>query len=1231
VDFRVLGPLEVVDRGRALAVGGPRQRAVLAFLLLHANEVVSAERLVAAAWGEEPPASGSAGLHVRISQLRKVLGATRIRTRAPGYALSVDPGELDVERFEHAASEGRRALAAGDPEHAERALGDALRLWRGPPLADVAVERSALGELARLEELRWTAMESRIEARLELGRHGELVGELEALVREQPLRERLHEHRMLALYRSGRQAEALAAYREARKMWVEELAIEPGRRLQRLEHAILVQDASLDLPMAGVGDPTGGRAREERKLATVLLADVVADDDLERTRAWLRRLRELAEVEVEAAGGTIDTLSGGGILATFGAPAAQEDHAARGLRSARSLAQQLGRAFPFRIAVETGEIIVGKSGLSGPPLSVAMRLLSGGNRGEVRVGDRAVAAARLAGARRGAPTSPFVGRTAELDAVRAEYRRACDGDAPRLVTIVGDAGVGKSRLASELMAGLAAESPAPRCVAGRCLSYGRGVTYRALGDVLRDLLGLHENDSRATILDRLGAREILALTLGLDVAGDTHPLAAVDGLRRAWLDLLSELVAERPAVVVIEDLHWAQDDLLDLLEYVLDALGGPLLLVGTARPELVAARPSWGRRRDAATIWLEPLSRGDAARLVADAPAQARDVLLERAEGNPFFIEELIAGLADEVDLDVSAVPDSVQAVLAARIDQLPPLEKEALQAAAVIGRAFWREPVRELLGGAMPNFAMLEERDFIRPRTRSSFDGVRELSFKHALTREVAYYTLPRGTRARLHAGFARWLEGFGGGREEHAAVLAHHYAEAVRPENTDLVWADDPAELGRLRETALVWLRRAAQLAVRRYEIDDSVALLRRALELEHGEDARCRLWRAIGRANALKFDGEAFWTAMETALELAQDDPTRAEICSELAVEAFVRAGMWTRTPALDRVGEWIARALELAEPDTPSRARALVAKAFRELDDGDAAAEAADIAERLDDPELCVYAWDARGAVAMAAADYEAAWRWRTRRLELLPRVTDPDLRTIIAETPFSACIATCRFNQARKIARLHDELTRPLTPHHRLHGAAILVEVEELLGDWRSIRDLEERVQASVAANAGTPCLRNARSLLVCALAAACLGDAAASRELERAADDLGLRDTPVLDAPRLRLALIRDDRERASDALARIEAQQGWYSRGHGTSLATLVARLDALSTLGYRAEVEREAVRLVSPSTFVAPFALRALGVVRGDQELVTRAVARFEELGLEWYAAQSAALSRP
>jgi hypothetical protein len=683
--------------------------------------------------------------------------------------------------------------------------------------------------------------------------------------------------------------------------------------------------------------------------------------------------------------------------------------------------------------------------------------------------------------------------------------------------------------------------------------------------------------------------------------------------------------------VLIEDLHWAQDPLLDLLERLTRDVRGPLLLIATARPEFIDRRPAWG------TVWLDPLADDETDRMLAqmddaDVPDEVRLSVVRRAEGNPFFAEELLARLADQGALGAAAglpVPESVQAVLAARIDLLPPTEKAALQVASVIGRMFWRGPVQALLEGVMPNFPLLELRDFVRRRSTSSLAGEREYAFVHALTRDVAYASLPRGRRATLHAGFAELLERTVAGRDEHAAFLAHHYYEAVRLEDADLAWEANREELERLRQKALAWLRRASELAVGRYELDEAIVLLEHALALEPPEAERSQLWRAIGRANALKFDGQAFWAAMETAARLAPDDATRAEIVSQLAVEAFVRAGMWTETPAIEEIGEWVAQALELAEPGTASRARALIAKASLDLDASEAADEAARIAESLDDPELCVYAWDARATVAMVANDYEGAWRWRTRRLELLDRIDDPDLRTIIGETPYAACVATCRFEQARDVARLHDELTSGLTPHHRLHGAAILVEVDELLGDWAAIRAQEERVRDAVAANASSPCLRNARSLLVCALAAACVGDDQRANELERAAEKLGLMGRQVLDAPWLRLALLRGDEELAAQLLSGLLDQRGWYARGHGTSLATLTTRIDALGALGHRERVEAEAVPLLQPGTFVEPFALRALGVVRGEQELIDQALDRFDRYGLVWHAAQTRALA--
>src|SRR5215831_152314 len=235
MDFRILGPLEVVSDGATLELGGQKQRLLLAVLLVNANRVVDRDRLVNALWEEGAPETAQKALQVYVSQLRKILGRDRVVTQAPGYLLRVDADELDLERFHKLAEEGR--------------LDEALALWRGPPLSEFAYQRFAQTEIARLEELHLTCLENRIERDLVHGQHAELVGELESLVKAHPLRERLRSQLMLALYRSGRQAEALEAYQQARAALVDELGIEPGRPLRDLHQAILNQDSALDLPV----------------------------------------------------------------------------------------------------------------------------------------------------------------------------------------------------------------------------------------------------------------------------------------------------------------------------------------------------------------------------------------------------------------------------------------------------------------------------------------------------------------------------------------------------------------------------------------------------------------------------------------------------------------------------------------------------------------------------------------------------------------------------------------------------------------------------------------------------------------------------------------------------------------------------------------------------------------------------------------------------------------------
>ena len=248
IEFRVLGPLEVVDEDSALALGSPQQRLLLAVLLVHRGEPVSSDRLIDELWGEQAPASAIKIVQGYVSNLRKVLGDGVLVTRGRGYLLHAEPGQLDLDRFESLLAAGRNASRRGDPRTAAERLREALGLCRGPPLTDFAYASFAQSEIARLAEAQLQALEERIDADLALGEHAQLVGELEGLVHEHPLRERLTGQLMLALYRSGRQAEALESYRIARCRLVEELGLEPGRDLQQLERAILSQDPGLASP-----------------------------------------------------------------------------------------------------------------------------------------------------------------------------------------------------------------------------------------------------------------------------------------------------------------------------------------------------------------------------------------------------------------------------------------------------------------------------------------------------------------------------------------------------------------------------------------------------------------------------------------------------------------------------------------------------------------------------------------------------------------------------------------------------------------------------------------------------------------------------------------------------------------------------------------------------------------------------------------------------------------------
>jgi len=1043
-------------------------------------------------------------------------------------------------------------------------------------------------------------------------------------------------------------------------------------------------------PACGAAIEAAVLATEERKLATIVFADLVGSTELadsqdpERVRARLDRFYDTMAAEIERTGGTIEKFAGDSVMAAYGAPTALEDHAERALHAAlamqRRLAEVFGDELQLRIGVNTGEVVVGQaressSFVTGDAVNVGARLEQAAEPGEVLAGERTVASARGAfefgeprvveakGKPGGLSCRPvlralsltrprgvgglrrvFVGRESELDLLRATFRRSVAQREPHLVTIVGEPGVGKTRLVQELWEVLSEEDPAPVHRTGRCLPYGDGITYWPLGEVLKEHFGILDSDSPDEVRRRLGEREILGLALGLDVASGLHPLDARERLHETAVQFVEELAAERPAVTLVEDIHWAEDDLLDLLERIARDAHAPVVLLATARPELLDRRPTWGAgRRNAATIWLDPLPEHQTFRLLdellaVELPSELRELVVRRAEGNPFFVEELVGELLDAGVLERKdgkwalgerrpefTVPDTIHAVLSARMDRLPATEKAALQAASVVGRVFWTRPVVHLLDGEEPDFDLLEERDFVQRSGGSSMAGEREYAVKHALTREVAYGSVPRARRGRLHAGFADWLERNDRAKDEHASLLAYHYSEAVRPEDADLVWAGSERELGGLRARAVSWLRRAGELARGRYEMEEAVELFTRGIPLCEDEYERAQLWREVGKTQAYRYDGDAMRSALLRSLEGPLDDAERADTYAFLAFQASIRSAMWSIRLNQDLIEEWVVRALELAADGSDAQVRALVARANiepSEVSDEDLEQVGA-LAEALGDRQLRSHVFGARSGAAFERRHFHEAAAWSERRLELLSEADDPDQLCEAYESGVPATLAVGCVREARRLADLHRELSRRLSAHHQLHAVSLPLEIGDALGDWEALAAQTDEVVDAVTRNLATPCVRNSRGLLLLALSHLSLGDEARASELEHeAARIAGQGYDTFLSGPRIRIALARGDRA-AAEGLAELRVDRSFV-----WGPAVIEARLDVLVALGRHDWIEREAPSLLQKGTLLEPFALRALGAARGDDELLVRAEERFRELGLEWHSAQTGRL---
>jgi DNA-binding SARP family transcriptional activator/tetratricopeptide (TPR) repeat protein len=863
VEFRLLGPLEAVENGQSMHLGGRQQRTVLVVMLLRRNEVVPTDQLIDAIWGARPPPTASVMVQLYVSRLRKLLGRERLLTRPAGYVLEVDSSQVDAARFETLVTAAARSDDAGETA---RLLREALALWRGPPLVDFAYDTFAEAESRRLEELRLAALEDRIEADLALGREIELVAELEALLVAHPFRERPRGQLMVALYRSGRQADALEVYRDGRRVLSDELGLEPSPALRELERQILDHDPAL----APTQREPKRAGQDERKVVTALFADVAATGgtplDLEEAQAVLEPFRARARTELARFGGTVEILVGGTVAAFFGTPVTHEDDPERAVRAAltsRDVVTEAGRDaaqhIEVRIGIATGEVLIrgDRDGrVIGEAVSTADHIRANAPANTVLVAEathratadviefeaeepisgrsvwRAVApSAPIRGDRASTRTVPLVGRDAELDLIRDLLRATRSETQP--FTLIGEPGLGKTRLLSE--ARQAAEGV--RWLQGRSIPYGDGVAYHALAEIVKAVAGILDTDAPARAAEKIGravhssveedpanVEAQLRVLLGLESLDTSFARSAVFA---AWRCFVAGLAAQQPLVLAFEDVHWADDGLLDFIEELRGTrTATALLVICTARPELLERRPDWG-----SAIELSPLSEADtrillSALLGGESPPEALEAAVARIGGNPLFAEEYARAVARG---DTGDVPESVHQVIAARLDQLAPEDKLLLQEAAVVGEVFWPGALASINGlDAAARRRRLDElarREFVAPEPTSAVANEQQYLFRHVLIRDVAYAGIPRAQRAVKHQETAEWIEARA--RDDDVAELvAHHYslaldlARAARLETEGLVE----------RATEAFW--RAGERARQVYAHAEAAEYFRRAL---------------------------------------------------------------------------------------------------------------------------------------------------------------------------------------------------------------------------------------------------------------------------------------------------------------------------------------------------------------------------------------------------------------
>jgi class 3 adenylate cyclase/tetratricopeptide (TPR) repeat protein len=646
---------------------------------------------------------------------------------------------------------------------------------------------------------------------------------------------------------------------------------------------------------------------ESRKTVTIVFADVTGSTalgeqtDPETMRRIMERYFEEMRIVLEKHGGTVEKFIGDAVMAVFGIPVVHEDDALRAVRAAAEMRDRLaslneefererGLTIAVRTGVNTGEVVAGdpaegQAFATGDAVNVAARLEQAAEPGEILLGPvthrlvreavraegiaplelkgktKALEAWRLVEVLPEAPAftrrldAPFVGRGKELAVLHEAFETARANSACQLVTVTGPPGIGKSRLVRELIASV---GDGARVVVGRCLSYGEGITYWPLAEIVRQTAG---GDARAGLAELLAEEDEghVATQRLLGAIGATDEPARTEEIFWATRILFERLARDRPLIAVIDDIHWAEPTLLDLIEYLVGFTRAPVIVVCTARPELFDARPHWSRT---GVVELEPLGELDASALLdalltdADLPPTVRDRIRERAEGNPLFVEQMLALASENGNGDIP-VPATIQALLAARLDHLPSDERAVLVRGAVEGRLFHRGAVSGLLSeaerdGVPARLLALARKNFVRP-DESLFPGDDAFRFVHVLVRDAAYEAAPKELRAELHERFAAWVEKRAAGRHsELEEIIGYHLEQSYRYRRSLGEEADALANQAGAR------LATAGQRALARGDVSAAAKLLGRASALLPDSDPG-RLELAIPLAAALADAGQ------------------------------------------------------------------------------------------------------------------------------------------------------------------------------------------------------------------------------------------------------------------------------------------------------------------------------------------------------------------------------------